>query len=129
MFHRLEAAARGELLPSEPTPLKMLPLREPPPVVRATKKPSDGRIEHDSTIRRLFEDRWANDVPMNVRLGRILHERAIDENLYILGTTVGKIIVDSKQRVVRGKCGKQSIFGHHASLTTGDEIAYMSGKR
>ena len=109
-----DAAYAGLPLPVRVTPLKMLPLHNPPPVMRPTHL-----ARHQPASPRNF----ANDVYLHcdtrdTSLGRITSTvPAGDENdsRVIVTTTLGRFVLDSDGKIERGKLCKESIHGCYTS--------------
>ena len=109
-----DAAYAGLPLPVRVTPLKMLPLREPPPVIRPThlaaRQPASPRnLAHD--VHLYCDTRGAN-------LGRITSTVvAGDENdlRVTVTTTLGRFVLHSDGKIERGKLLKESLHGCYPS--------------
>ena len=89
-----DAAAANQTLPMPDTPLKMLPPRNPPPVVQvrhSTKHNIQGNSEC-STKRQLSVDRWLKTTS-DKELGRLVKYEAIDENTFTTITNLFHLIV------------------------------------
>ena len=90
-FH---AAAIGQTLPMRETPMKMLPLRKPPPVVQIRQSTTECiQVNNNCTTKRkLDEDRWLKTTS-DEELGRIITYESIDENTTAVNTNMLNLIV------------------------------------
>ena len=96
------------------TPLIAIPTHQPPNVERSQMV---SQRHGKGSIRRNFaSDTWLYNTITNADLGRIISNDAIDENRSKITTERGVFIIDPTMRVLRGKHGKQSIFGHVLSI-------------
>lgn len=118
MLAMLDAAARGDEIPTRPTPLKML-LPRAPPDVRKTKRASVSSNPRSSLNRNLLADVWlfCEQNGEKLELGRVL--RVIELSglcRTVVTTTKGCYSFEvCTERVIRGKFDKKSLHG--AKLT------------
>lgn len=104
-----DAAFNNEPPPPEGTPMKMLPLRAAPPVVRK----SIHVHRSDGAVRNMMLDVNLYCTTSRIDLGRIEETIVIDENNRRLRTPLGWYIVAADGRVLRGRVEKRSIYGEY----------------
>ena len=109
-----DAAYAGLPLPVRVTPLKMLPLREPPPVIR----PTHFAARQPASPRNLAHDVYLYCDTRDANLGRITSTvPAGDENdsRVTVTTTLGRFVLHSDGKIERGKLLKESLHGCYTS--------------
>ena len=109
MLAQLDAAALGTRLAPRPTPLKMLPVHNPPPVVQYRASLVEMGLDGG---RNLMDDKWLHDTTDDCPLGRVIRVHPLDNNRSEITTNKGRIIATASMTVIRGRSNKRSIYGH-----------------
>lgn len=108
-----DAAALGHSLKRSATPMKMLPVHNPPKVMKKTIQSS-----HDcSGPRRLIDDTWLNDIDSQTCLGRVFKETVAHGNTPVPHTIIetfcgNQITIQDDGVVLHGIHNKENIKGH-----------------
>ena len=101
--------------PQRPTPLKMLPLHNPPAIERPM--PTKTVVDAECNVSRfLMDDMILMDVTIDAPLGRTTRQDIVGSNMRRIVTTLGTYIVNPDMSVSRGKYQRQSIHGHTVSI-------------
>ena len=104
-----DAVYLGQPEPQRLTPLKMLPLHNPPAIERPNPTKTVAVDPGCSVSRFLLDDTFLMDVTTEVPLGRITRQEIVGSNLRRIVTTLGTYIVKPDMSVSRGKYKRQSI--------------------
>lgn len=110
-----DAVYLGQPEPQRTTPLKMLPMHNPPAIERASKTVAVADTEC-SVSRFLLDDTFLLDVTTETPLGRITRQDIVGSNMRRIVTTLGTFVVHPDMVVSRGKHLRQSIHGHQVKI-------------
>ena len=111
-----DAVYLGQPEPKRPTPLKMLPMHNPPAIERPSKTVALADTEC-SVSRFLLDDTFLPDVTTETPLvGRITRQEIVGSNMRRIVTTLGTFVVQPDMVVSRGKHLRQSIHGHQVKI-------------
>lgn len=103
-----DAAFQGQQEPEKSTPLKMLPTRQPPSLVR----PSAHVQRNTTEPRNLMMDTHLYCDTLSVDLGVVKEKTVLDENRVAFTTPFGRfVVIEHTGSVCRGKWQKRSLFG------------------
>ncbi len=107
---KFECAALGLPIPTNPTPLKSLPLHTAPPIQRRV-----AHAHHTSSEihpRRIANDLWLNNHVLKLSYGRV--EAAHDEhgNITVHMTDGSIVTMDAHGKGIRGRINGHSVRGH-----------------
>lgn len=103
-----DAAFHGQQEPEKSTPLKMLPVRQPPPLVRSSVHVQ----RNTSEPRNLLMDTHLYCDTLGVDLGLVKEKNVLDETRVAFTTPFGRfVVIEHTGSVCRGKWQKRSLFG------------------
>ena len=113
-----EAAYSEKPEPSRPTPLKMLPLHNPPAIIRKpVVKKKTSVVDFECSVSRcIMDDTFLVDDDNHTHLGRIIRQKPVGQNMQRISTTLGTYMIAPDMSVIRGRHGLQSISGHKVSI-------------
>ena len=110
-----DAVYLGQPEPQRATPLKMLPMHNPPAIERPSK--TVAVVDTDCSVSRfLLDDTFLLDVTTETPLGRITRQEIVGTNMRRIVTTLGTFVVHPDMVVSRGKHLRQSIHGHQVKI-------------
>ena len=113
LVSHFDAAALGYSLKRSATPMKMLPVHNPPKVMKKTIQ----SLRDCSGPRRLVDDTWLNDIDSQTCLGRVFKETVAHGNAPVLHTIIetfcgNQITIQDDGVVLHGIHNNENIKGH-----------------